>query len=102
LSIRKRLEITIETEQMLIVRRRYSTRLWCSKCGCETDFVPLDQIVPRKQTRPFLETTGKAAEAEPARSLHIRETHDSPALVCLDSVLAFWAQEESKTRPKSE
>ena len=102
MTTRKRFEITIETEQMLIVRRRYSIRLWCGKCGCETDFVPLEQIVPREQASRLVEVDAKVSESRPASSFHIRETQDGSALVCLDSVMTPWVQAENKARPKPE
>jgi len=31
---RKRIEITIQTEQIVTIRRRCCTRRWCAQCGC--------------------------------------------------------------------
>ena len=37
-------EITIETNQVLVIKRRQVTRSRCSECASEADFVPLDQL----------------------------------------------------------
>jgi hypothetical protein len=41
-TIHKRTEITIQTDQILIIRRRRSTAVWCQKCGREVDGVRFD------------------------------------------------------------
>lgn len=39
----KRTEITIETDQILIIRRRSSTQVWCRECGREVNIVGLGE-----------------------------------------------------------
>jgi hypothetical protein len=39
---RKRMEVTVETDQVLIIRRRRSTRGWCGQCGREVEIVSLE------------------------------------------------------------
>jgi len=39
---RKRMEVTVETDQVLIIRRRRSTRGWCQECGSEVEIVSLE------------------------------------------------------------
>jgi hypothetical protein len=34
-------EITIETDRVVVVRRRRSVRGWCRQCCCEVELVPL-------------------------------------------------------------
>ena len=38
---RKRTEITIETEEVLVVRRSSIHRGWCRECGMEVDMIPM-------------------------------------------------------------
>jgi len=38
---RKRIEITIETDRVVIIRRKRSTRAHCQECGCEADMVDM-------------------------------------------------------------
>jgi len=36
------MEVTVETDQVLIIRRRRSTRGWCRECAREVEIVSLD------------------------------------------------------------
>jgi hypothetical protein len=45
-------EITIETHQVLVIKRRQVTRSRWSGCAREADFVPIDKVkVPAAETR---------------------------------------------------
>jgi len=45
-------EITIETQQVLVIKRRQVTRSRWSGCPREADFVPIDKVnVPAAETR---------------------------------------------------
>jgi hypothetical protein len=103
LSTQKRTEITVETDRLLIIRRRHSTRLWCRECGRETDFVPWEQMAKMEQVGRLLETGARVAEPQPANSLHgfhIQQTREETVLVCLESVLVFLTKNQITTRPK--
>ena len=39
----RRIAITIETNRVVIIRRRRVTRVWCPECGCEVDMVGLGE-----------------------------------------------------------
>jgi hypothetical protein len=41
-AIHQRTEITIETERVVVVRRRRLVRFWCHECGCEVEMVNLE------------------------------------------------------------
>jgi len=41
MEVRKRTEITVETNEVLMVRRARVYRAWCMECGCEADMVSL-------------------------------------------------------------
>jgi hypothetical protein len=40
---RKRMEVTVETDQVLIIRRRRSARGWCRECAREVEIVTLEE-----------------------------------------------------------
>ncbi len=104
MSKQKRIEITIETDQLLIVRRRHSIRLWCRECGHEADFVPWEQMAKMEQVGRLLETGANVAEGGPdgaLHSFHTQGTSNETVVVCLESVLVFLAKSEITTTPKT-
>jgi|HubBroStandDraft_5_1064220.scaffolds.fasta_scaffold04760_3 hypothetical protein len=76
---RKRIEITIETEWMLTIRRSGCSRLWCRQCGCEADVVQAETLTGMGQPR-----LGEGAEV---KKWHLIEGPDGTPLVCLESLL---------------
>ena len=79
---RKRTEITIETDQVLIIRHRRSVRSWCQKCGREVDMVGLKEAEALTgMTQPLL-VDGQAEQA-----WHWSQAEDGSPLVCLESLL---------------
>jgi hypothetical protein len=78
----KKIQITIETERVLMIRRSVNTRLWCQKCGGEVDVVDLIQAEI---------LTGIAPPVFPAcaeaKQWHSFEGPDGTTFVCLESVL---------------
>ncbi|HEY6305907.1 MAG TPA: hypothetical protein VI488_05530 [Candidatus Angelobacter sp.] len=86
----KRTRITIETEQILIIRRRSCTRQWCWECGRAVDMVDLEQAgaltgLARRRLRDCART----------EKWHLAAAADGAPLVCLDSMLA--AQRQART-----
>jgi hypothetical protein len=81
---RKRTEITVETDRVLIIRRRWTVRFWCQECGCEVDMVGVAEAEA---------ITGKTGsmlyEYAEARGWHLAETSDQATLVCLKSLRKF-------------
>jgi hypothetical protein len=82
MAARKRTEITVETDQVLVIRRRRSIRAWCRECACEVDMVGLAEAEV---------LTGMSAKVlrdrAQARRWHLSESSDGTALVCLESLL---------------
>ena len=82
--MRRRIKITIETERVLVVRRRAaSCRAWCAGCFATTTFAPFAQACEL--------TAGDAATVRrllAAGRLHWIEAPDGSPLVCLRSALA--------------
>jgi hypothetical protein len=83
----KRIQITIETERVLMIRRRASIRLWCQECGFEVDVVDLIQAqFLSGLDRPTLHQPALHAGVQ-AIQWHSLAGPDGAPLVCLESVL---------------
>jgi len=81
-TARKRTEITVETDRILIIRRRRSVRAWCAECGSEVEMVGLEEAEAVTGLR------GQAlSDCAQARSWHVAESPDGAGLICLESVL---------------
>jgi hypothetical protein len=79
---RKRTEITIETDQILIIRRRRVMRAWCPECGGEVEMVGLEEAeAVTRLTRQALSDCAKAPR------WHVAESPDGVGLICLESLL---------------
>lgn len=78
----KKTVITIETDTLLIIRRRSSIRAWCPGCGQESDFVSEGSVrcLPGANVNKL--ALGGAVEA-----VHRIAGEDGGMLVCLDSAL---------------
>ena len=79
MTARRRIEITVETERILIIRRRRSVRLWCRECGCEVEMVSLGEAealtdVSGQESREFAQ----------AHACHLTENQEGICLVCLE------------------
>jgi hypothetical protein len=79
----KRTTITIETDSLLVMRGRNSTRAWCPRCGADGEMIAL-------------ESAGVISNLEPAsleewlnsEELHRSKADDGSSLICLNSLLA--------------
>jgi hypothetical protein len=79
----KQTTIRIETDSLLILRSRSSTRAWCPQCTAEVEMIALeDTRVISNLEQPALEQWLNAGE------LHRSQAADGSALICLDSLLA--------------
>jgi len=79
----KQTTITIETESLLILRGRNSTRAWCPRCAAEGEMIALENT-------DVISNLAKAALEEWLNSeeLHRVQATDGSALICLNSLLA--------------
>jgi hypothetical protein len=82
MTAHKRTEITVETDRVLIVRRRRALRIWCPGCGSEVDMVGLGEGEA---------LTGVSAQALQDRAQtgrwHLAESPNGSLLICLESLL---------------
>ena len=82
MTAHKRTEITVETDRVLIIRRRRSTRAWCQECGCEVD------MVDRQEAEALTGLTGPALrDCAKARKWHVAKGQDRNGLICLESMM---------------
>lgn len=76
-------EITVETERLLVIRRRYqAVEAWCETCAAQTIMIRPDQAAA---------VTGKTLRAIfneiEQGTLHFHEPPDGLLLICLESLL---------------
>jgi hypothetical protein len=81
-TAKKRTEITVETDRILIIRRRRVIRGWCQECGAEVDLVTLqDAGAIAKMSLAALQ------DRPQAQALHFCQGLDGAPLICLESLL---------------
>jgi hypothetical protein len=78
---RKRTEIVIETDQILIIRRRGVMRAWCPECGGETEMGVVEEAtglggMPEHVWRGMTRANG----------WHVVQGQDGTRLICLNSM----------------
>jgi hypothetical protein len=79
----KQTKITIETDSLLILRSRSSSRAWCPLCSAEGEMIALENVgLVSNLERPALEEWLNAGE------LHRLQAGDGSILICLNSLLA--------------
>jgi hypothetical protein len=82
MTTRKRTQITVETDRLLIIRRRTSARAWCPQCDREVDMVGLEEA------RLLAGISQDALRGGVERlACHLTEAADKSVLICLDSLL---------------
>jgi hypothetical protein len=82
MSTFRRTEITVETDQILIIRRTRAIRAWCEDCGCEVDMVDQGEV------QAIAGISGQALrDFAGANHWHLSEGQDRTGLVCLESLL---------------
>lgn len=83
----KRTQITVETHQVLTIRRRGCARCWCSECGRPADMVRFDEAA-------LLTGVAQGSLCDFARTekWHLTKGADGSPLICLDSLLATQRQ----------
>jgi hypothetical protein len=80
--IKRRTEITVETETRLVVRRGAEPpRVWCARCGAESQM-----LTPREAALISGVSTRRIYARVEEGALHFRELPDGTLLVCGRSV----------------
>lgn len=78
----KRIRIMIETDSLLVLRGRTLLRAWCPQCGAEVEMIPLNEVGVVSNLSPAEVQTWMESP-----DLHLTETADGAALICLISML---------------
>ena len=78
----KRTEITMETDRVLIIRRRSVIRGWCPECACEADMLSLEEAAAIVGTSPMT-----LRHHPHSRDWHFCEGLEGTTLICLESLL---------------
>jgi hypothetical protein len=82
LAAKKRTEITIETDRIVVIReRRLQARSWCYSCARSVLMVTVDEAATL--ARVSSRTIYNWVETD---KLHFTETSDLRLLICLDSI----------------
>jgi hypothetical protein len=76
----KRIQITIETEQLLTIRRRRSLQAWCPECKREVNVISIDEVARIAGMNRQL-----IGDAIVNRQWHTIKTPDGLVLICLES-----------------
>lgn len=71
-------QITIETDQVIVIRRQRVTRAWCSECHDDADFIPLEEIS---------RVIESGSIPEVGKNLHLGKAPDGSPLVCSKSLV---------------
>ena len=80
----KQTRITIETDSLLILRGRNSSRAWCPLCAAEEEMIALENTgVISNLEKTALEEWLNSGE------LHRLQAADGSTLICLNSLLAL-------------
>jgi len=76
------MQITIETDEVTIVRRRHPRRTWCRECACEAEVVGMGEAgVLAGMTERALRNCAES------QGWHLSDAGDGTLLVCLKSLL---------------
>ena len=80
MEVHRRTEITVEKEEVLVVKRARIYRAWCRGCGCEVDMVGITDALA------VAGMAGQAGELSTSPSWHVFRDGIGE-LVCLESLL---------------
>jgi len=78
----QRMEVTVQTERILIIRRRRSRKVWCQQCGREVDAVAMQEATSLASSEQLALPGNPLSEA-----WHVCEGRDGETLICLESLL---------------
>jgi len=91
MRIKRRTEITVETEEVWIIKRsRQAAPAWCSQCAATTWM-----IAPKQASLVSEQSLSAIRRQVTEGQLHFTETEEGQLLICLNSLL----KEESSCLP---
>lgn len=80
-KVKKKTRITLETDQVLVMRQCRSVTAWCSGCAAQTQWVTPEMAAAASGLS--LRKVFRQVEGD---LLHFRETADGLLLICLNSL----------------
>ena len=80
--VHKKIEITIQTEQVLSIRRRGCSRRWCPECGRDVEVLNLAHVEALTSI-----AQPRSRDCAKAKQWHALEDADGTMFICLDSLL---------------
>jgi len=89
-SRKQKIEITIETDQILVIRRS-SARAWCQRCAAPVELLTTEET--STATGADLQTIRHLAVNGP---IHPVETDDGRLFICLNSLLNMITKGETQ------
>ena len=89
-SRKQRIEITVETDQVLVIRRS-SAKAWCQRCVAPVELLTTEEA--STATGADLQTIRHLADAGP---IHPVETEDGRFFICLNSLLNLITRGETE------
>jgi hypothetical protein len=81
MTAHKRIEVTIQTDQVVMIWRRACARRWCPECGRDVD------VVDPVQAEILAGITSRLQAGTEVRKRHLLEGPEGTIVVCLESVL---------------
>ena len=84
--IRKRTEITVETEEILVRHAPQITKRWCADCGAEVSVA-----TPEVASAIINDLVSSITQWIQAGNVHSAESPDGRRMVCLKSLLQWTA-----------
>lgn len=79
--MKRRIEITIETDSVVIASARKTSLIWCDSCNADVRMISVDEAAAL--TQQSARTIYKWAEA---RRIHFTETKGGRLFICLNSL----------------
>lgn len=79
---RKRTEITIETERVLVVSVGRRARAWCAPCGRQVEMLSVDEAAALARVTSVTIFSWAADDR-----LHFTQAHEGTLLICANSLL---------------
>jgi len=76
------MEITVQKDRLLIIRRRQSRRVWCQKCRREVDVIAVQEAASFAGAEQLALPGNLESEA-----WHVCAGKDGETLICLESLL---------------
>jgi hypothetical protein len=74
MTAHRRIQITIQTDQVVTIRRRGCIRRWCPECGCDVDVVDILQAEALAGHNPSCVTAPRMRGGIPLRVLTVRRS----------------------------